>query len=323
MQLYLLINQTCNLKCKFCIRGENKLCDINLEYLEKIIAVNDFSKYTLIITGGEPSISKNLIKVIEICYGKFKKICINTNGVNGEWIDKLRQTDIHIQISIDGTAEVHNSIRGNGNDIFSKIESNVQKIWTKKIPYCISTTVDKYNYRNIYDLVNYIPLFQGMRYWKISPVLPFGCASIDNIISVNEWNELVDYILDHATVRVKMKKLFSFELLDKYIDKGGKAPSIIKNCGDVRNKIYVYPDFTVYPCTCLTDFPIGNLLNSSLKDILESDAAKIFSGYKVREGSVCSKCKYLQYCNGGCIGMSYNYFGKLGEGDFRCPLIKK
>lgn len=291
MQLYLLVNQICNLKCKFCIRGTNKLQEINIKYLEKIIAVNDFSKYTLIITGGEPSISSNLIKIVEICNGKFQKICINTNGVNGEWIDKLNQLDIHVQISIDGTAKVHNDIRGDGKDIFSKIIFNVQKLRDKKIPYSISTTVDKYNYHNIYDLVEYMPLFEDMKYWKVSSTLPFGCASVESIISVDEWNDLVDYILDHAVVRVKIKKLFSFELLDKYINDGGKAPSITKNCGDVKNKIYVYPDFTVYPCTCLTDFPIGNLLNRNLKDIIESNEARIFSEYKVRDDSECAKCK--------------------------------
>ena len=44
---------------------------------------------------------------------------------------------------------------------------------------------------------------------------------------------------------------------------------------------------------------------------------------KVLDDSDCSKCKYLKVCNGGCIGMSYHYFKKIGMGDYRCPLINK
>ena len=323
MQLYLLINQECNLKCRFCIRGEKRIKGIDINNLKKVISENDFSRYTLMITGGEPSMCGDLNNIIDLCNGNFQKICINTNGVEGGWIDSIEHTDIHVQISIDGTAEVHNEIRGNGRDIFSRIVENVRKLNSRGISYNISTTVDKFNYKNIFDMVKQMSEFENMKYWKISQALPFGCASVDDIVSIEEWNMLVDYIVENATVRVKTKKLFPFELLDAYINNGGQASSITKNCGDVKSKVYVYPDFTVYPCTCLTDFPLGNLLENRLEDIINSDAAKIFSEYSVSEDSSCVNCKYLKYCNGGCIGMSYNYYGALGKGDYRCPLNKK
>lgn len=323
MQLYLLINQECNLNCRFCIRGNKKAQSINTIHLQKVISDNDFSNYTLMITGGEPSVNQELVNIIEICSGKFKKICINTNGVSGTWIDEIKKTDIHVQISLDGTSEVHNEIRGTNKDIYSEIICNIKKLNMREIAYNISTTVDKHNYNNVFEMVEQMSSFENMEYWKISPTLPFGCASVDDIISVDEWNILVDYIIENSVVRVKTKKLFPFELLDRFIENGGKASSVIKNCGDVRSKLYVYPDFTVYPCTCLTDFPIGNLLDNKLDEIIESSVAKVFTEYRVSEDSACANCKYLEYCNGGCIGMSYNYFGVLGKGDFRCPLNKK
>ena len=134
-----------------------------------------------------------------------------------------------------------------------------------------------------------------MKYWKISPLLPFGCAKEEDSISIDEWNNLVDYVLDNAEVVVKIKKLFEFSILDKFIENGRiKDIAIVSNCGDVKSKLYVYPDLTVYPCTC----------------------------YKVNDDSSCASCKYLKYCNGGCIGMSYNHFGELGRGDYRCPMVK-
>ena len=49
----------------------------------------------------------------------------------------------------------------------------------------------------------------------------------------------------------------------------------------------------------------------------------VFSEYALKEESECQKCEYKTFCNGGCVGMSYHYFGELGMGDKRCPKLHK
>ena len=326
MQLYLLLNTDCNLNCGFCIRGHNSNHKyIKIDDLSTILHQNDFSQYHLLLTGGEPTLHPHFNEIIHLCLPFFKSVSINTNGLNSSWIDKCKTNNIHVQISLDGTAALHNSIRGNGViDVYSSIIKTIEKLNDCKISYNISTTVGKNNYDNVKILCREIKLFPNLKYWKVSPVLPFGCANDDNVISISKWNDLVYYLLDNAEVRLHIKRLFDFALLDKYIAKNPQQISSPKsNCGGVRHKIYVYPDFTVYPCTCLTDFPLGNLLDSNLSDIIKSEKGKIFSNYTVKRESICYSCKYLAVCNGGCIGMSYHYFNELGKGDFRCPLIQK
>ena len=101
MQLYLLVNEKCNLKCGFCIRGKGIQEQLDIKKFNDVLEINDFSKYTIMISGGEPSLFDELPQLIDICYGKFKKICINTNGVNSDWLDRFNIMDIHVQISID------------------------------------------------------------------------------------------------------------------------------------------------------------------------------------------------------------------------------
>ena len=325
MQIYLLLTQNCNLSCSFCIRGKSHDIDMDINTWKTILEKNDFSKYQLLLTGGEPTLYNKFNEVIDISYNKFKHISINTNGINDKWIDNLKHKDIHVQISLDGTKDVHNQLRlGNNYDIFDKIEKTIYKLEDIDIKYNISTTVSKDNYDNIKHLMQYITKFKKMKYWKLSPQLPFGCGSFENAIDVDKWNELVEYLLDNSNVKLNVKKLFCFELLDKFIDENkDKVINISSNCGSAKTKFYIYPNFTVYPCTCLTDFPIGNLKSNTLEEIKEFDISKIFSNYKVLDDSDCSKCKYLKLCNGGCIGMSYHYFKKIGMGDYRCPLINK
>jgi len=324
MQLYLLLNNDCNLKCDFCIRGHHSTHKyIDVDELKIVLQKNVFSNYYLLITGGEPTLHPLLNEIIEICQPCFKGISINTNGKESSWIDNCKNNHFHVQISLDGTSEFHNKIRGNGAfDIYSNIMETIQKLNARNISYNISTTVGKHNYENIKELCNEICTLPNIRYWKVSPVLPFGCANDNNLISISKWNGLVDYLLDNAEVRLRIKRLFAFDLLNKYMENNPTSHTFPKsNCGDVKYKIYVYPDFTVYPCTCLTDFPLGNLMDCNLDKILNNSSSKSFAEYSVKENSVCYSCKYLSICNGGCIGMSYHYFRELGMGDYRCPLI--
>lgn len=322
MQLYLLVNEQCNLNCEFCIRGDGLKGNMDIDAFRTILYKNDFSKYVLMISGGEPSLYSNLPALINLCIGKFKKVCINTNGVYSEWLDKIETSDIHVQISIDGSKKLHEKLRGVPG-IYERIKDTIAKLNEKRISYNISTTIGKNNAEDIDSLLSEISTYENIKYWKISPLLPFGCAKESDTISICEWNRLVDYILEKAEVIVKIKKLFDFSLLDKFIENGMiNDIHITSNCGDVKSKIYVYPDFTVYPCTCLTDFPIGNLLVNDLMEILCSSEADTFMNYSVNENSSCASCKYKKYCNGGCIGMSWNHFGELGRGDYRCPMVK-
>lgn len=322
MQLYLLLNKRCNMSCNFCIRGEMDGAEIDPSQWYTILEKNNFKSYDLILTGGEPSLSECLPDIIEYSQKYFRRVYVNTNGFNSEWISKCSYKDMHIQISLDGDRKKHNELRSRGDlDVFSAIEKTIQTVEKVNISYNISTVVGQRNRESVKQLMDYLYQYEKLKYWKVSPLLPFSCQSDRDMLSVDEWNSLVDYLLDNARIRLKIKKLFCFDLLDKFIRNDNFLN--ITNCGDVTNKIYVYPDFTVYPCTCLTDFPLGNLLDDSLFHILKNNLSDKFSNYQIEEKSVCYTCKYRRLCNGGCIGMSYYYFGKLGMGDYRCPFIKK
>lgn len=324
MQLYLLLNDSCNLKCPFCIRGASKGLCIDAEKLESVLSDNPFEGYSLLLTGGEPTLHPKFNDIVELCSRKFKHVSINTNGYLSNWVDNLKNPRIHVQISIDGDRNDHNRIRSGGTiDVYGHIEKTIEKLECSGISYNIATTVSKHNIDSVISLAKELKEFKKIRYWKVSPQLPFGCGNMHDVLDIKEWNAFVDKLISIANIRLAIKKYFDFDLLDSVIKENPNYENVSKtNCGNVKDKIYIYPDFTVYPCTCLTDFPLGNLLENSLDVILASEKAKVFSNYTLSEESVCRSCKYLKFCNGGCIGMSYHYFGKLGVGDYRCPRLK-
>ncbi len=323
MQIYLLLTEKCNLRCSYCIRGNKNNNELSLEKLNSFLRTNDFSKDQVLLTGGEPLLHENFQEIARICLDKFKNVAVNTNGLLlGE--DRIvKSPRIHYQISLDGSEIEHDNLRGKGT--YEKVLANLKLLDQSEISYNVASVINKSNYAEIRKLTPVLYELKNMKYWKIEPQLPFGCGEQIQCVDVAEWNHIVDVFISKTPFRLKIKKLFNFSAIDKISkEKREELKSRkLSNCGSCKQKVYIYPDLTVYPCTCLKDFPLGNLEDDSLCSILNSEKAQVFLDYKINPHSKCASCEYFDICKGGCIGCSYNIFGKLGMGDSRCPLIKK
>jgi radical SAM protein with 4Fe4S-binding SPASM domain len=323
MQIYWLLTEACNLNCGYCIRGKKNSLFIKLEDYVYCFQKNNFTDDQILLTGGEPMLHPQFIEILKFTLNRAKCVAVNTNGTINKF-DKLPYDQrLHIQISLDGTKDVHDMIRSAGS--FEQTWNNIKIVDNQGINYNISTVVNATNFAFLGDLIPYLHSLTNMQYWKVEPQLPFGCGKTEQCIGRQQWNELVDYLIENSPFKLKIKKLFDFSLIkniseDMLQDYGKRC---LHNCGTCKKKVYIYPDLSVYPCTCLKNYKLGNLGNADLITILEGDQAKKFSKYEVLPESACVKCKYLPICNGGCIGMSQYFFGKLGMGDMRCPLIIK
>lgn len=324
MQVYLLLTEKCNLDCRMCIRGSKNQIELSLSDLKNLNNLDGFENYDVVVTGGEPTLCKDFEPIIDFLSARSKSVTVCTNGIKNNYItQEFFKKNISIQISVDGTEKVHNYIRG--NNTYSQTIETITKLEKLNIPYTIATVVSKKNVDCIFDLVSTLSSLQSLKHWSISYEMPFGTAGFNNMMTCKEWNDFVDELLDCVDFKLIVRKLFPFDLFEKYKNKLDTllAGRTCYNCGSGKSKIYIYPDLTVYPCTCLTDFPIGNLKDDSLSNILNNSKCNIFSNYKVKVDSYCSNCEYLKFCNGGCIGMSYNYFKEIGCGDIRCPKLSK
>lgn len=324
MQIYLLLTEKCNLNCKMCIRGDKNSNELSIGMLDEIKNVQEFQEHDVVVTGGEPTLCSDFEKIVYKLAEIAKTVSICSNGMNDSYIqDGFFKPNMKVQISLDGTEEYHDVIRGKGS--FNKIIRTITKLDKLSVPYSVASVVSKKNISCMFALSDILKDFKNMQYWTISYEMPFGNASFDDMMSTENWNAFVDKMLDRVNYRMKIQKLFPFDLFIKYKDKLDAlyADKSCANCGSGKDKIYVYPDLNVYPCTCLTDFYLGSLKENSLSELLSTKDLMKFSNYQVLDNSICRRCDFLKYCNGGCIGMSYNYFKELGRGDIRCPKLRK
>lgn len=335
MKLYYLVTDMCNLACPHCIRPvehsrmqmDGKLA---IHYLK--VLHEHYPHATLIISGGEPTLYNDFFSILSIALELFDRVAINTNGTTSTLFEDkcsavLKISKLDVQLSLDGDQQSHDAMRGGGT--FDKTIDCIDSLNSLGKRVSVSTIATKSNLESIMRLAKILQKY-NVKQWKIDPMMPFGHAcSCDEAPSIHEWNAFVDHIISSVSLRLVVKKLFYFEGLknasqnDIQVLAHSPRSKMLRNCGCVNDKLYIGPDFTVYGCTCLHEYPLGNLIDSSLESILESKNAKLLSCYNVAEDSICASCRFLQLCNSGCIGMSVHTWGKLGYGDGRCPLIRE
>lgn len=321
MQFYILLTEKCNLNCPMCIRGKQDGQEMDFERIKVLPFTDTISQDVVILTGGEPTFHPHFEEIVRFFASKCRLVVITTNGTTGYDFEKLSGIhNIHIQVSVDGDEKSHDAIRGQGN--FRRSFTCVENLDSLSMKYSIATVASRKNMTSLDNLISSISKLNNMAYWKVSYEMPFETKDYNDMLSADEWNSLVNHLISITPFKLKIQKIFPIELYDAHFEELLETVgSRCHNCGGGTDKVYIYPDFNVYPCTCLTDFPVGNLLTESIQDILDSKMMKLFSDYQIIETSKCNNCKYKKLCNGGCIGMSYHYFGRLGMGDVRCPLI--
>lgn len=126
--------------------------------------ITEIKKYRpfVLLTGGEPLLSKNWYKLAEYLKKNNLSVNISTNGtLLSRYAEEIVDVVDNLDVSIDGIGEIHNRIRG-AKEVFEKIEEGLEKIEnlkTKKTKYKpnikISCTINNENFLYLEKIPNY------------------------------------------------------------------------------------------------------------------------------------------------------------------------
>ena len=112
--MLLLVNRGCNLRCSFCDlwdRPDRVSLEALLPVLDDAAAIGT---RTLVITGGEPFLHKELFAIVAAARDRGMGVNITTNGtlVDRRWAELVSSGVSSLSISIDGLPETHDRLRG-------------------------------------------------------------------------------------------------------------------------------------------------------------------------------------------------------------------
>ena len=194
------VTNLCNLKCEHCFsdsyKGElpektdKRLLDSVKKVLKKYSTITNITWY-----GGEPLINTETVNLVKEGVKLKRNNLVITNGTFP--IPELHM-NTHFAVSIDGTAEIHNIIRG--DNIYNTIKGNILSAVSRKIPIAILYCINSMN-------INCIPDF--LEEWSDKGTLPIIFTVYAPIIQRPAYLRLSDNEQNiAASLLLRMKKKY-------------------------------------------------------------------------------------------------------------------
>lgn len=228
-----LIEDKCNLDCIYCFSDHKKNSIENADFIETAKNILSLSPLTIVLTGGEPTLNKNLKEILDFIDGNALTI-IDSNGTTDVWpalIPSLKNSII--RFSIDSLKEnIINKVRPSSNRILTSnqipaITRNIKTLISNDILVTIQTVVTRYNINELDEIYHYL-VQNGIKHWYLSVVKHSEkCSNIySDIYPSDEEIELIKHKIkafNQNKIRVKLSiEKSNFDNSRVFIDKSGK-----------------------------------------------------------------------------------------------------
>ncbi len=274
-RLRISLTNNCNFKCKYCSNegqehNTNTFIDLNFlsAFFDKIKIEKIYIK-KINITGGEPLLHKDLLKIVSKSSDICKDITINTNGslLTKSLVDELAKTGVNcIKFGVDHPFKDYSKPVINGVKIDSEELRNIILYAIKVLPRSsLNIVVTQYNILDIPQIIKWI-INNSIDKTEIIELIDFNF--IRNTPSIGD--EPYDFIEMIRSIKYNFLNIEYNEQLAKYIAYHHSgliiqfAEDFCKNrvCANLWTRIDAHGAFS--PCIKSNDsYPID--LNTSLR----------------------------------------------------------
>ena len=340
--------RTCNLKCRHCYMSsdakkyQNELT--TAEAKQFIDDLADFNVPVLLFSGGEPLIRPDFFELADYAAKKGVRPTLSTNGtlITPEVARKIKDIGVgYVGISLDGLREVNDKFRGKAG-AFEAAMNGIKNCVAVDQRVGLRFTI---NHHNIQELEN---IFDFIEEENINRVCFYhlvysgrGNQMMDEDVTAEESRRAMDIIIrrtrdfeerglkkeiltvdnhcDGVYMYLKALQEGKDELaqqIKKYIAMNGGTRSGMA-FAEVDPLGFVHPDqFTQH-------HTFGNVRERKFGDIWQDTTNPIMAGLKDRKPLLkgrCSKCKFLDNCNGNFRTRAEARTGDFWESDPSCYL---
>lgn len=270
---YLVIDITtrCNLECKHCYLDiENKKgVDLDYSLIEKTI--DDFEKIDglrLVISGGEPMMSKKFWQINDLIKNKKFRSILSTNGtlITENNVKKLNFDEV--QISLDGLAGGHDFLRGRST--FDKAINAVELLKNIDKTVSVATMIHSKNINEVPEMKKFLN-DRKIKSWIIDFPILKGRMNFNSELAVKTSEAL---------------PLLNFQFGSSFYSSSDDYA-----CG--AHLAALHTDGLLTKCGFYRDINGGYISKGLIK--CWEDLPKI----KIEELE-CGNCKFLVECQGGC-----------------------
>lgn len=314
------ITHTCNLRCAHCYQ-DNYTESMSGVELEKILQQycefleNRNLRGQINLTGGEPLLHPDFFTLAQKIRAKNLRLGILTNGtlIDEKMADRIAELHpVFVQISLDGTKEYHDQIRGEGNYCKSMLAVDLLK--ARGVKVLVSFTAQKSNYRTFAGLAKDCRRHHVDKLWW------------DRVVTqTKEEEEVLALSTRQFRTLVYQANLLSFLYRRKGKSMISNSRALQNACGlsgsnyicsAGHNLLIILANGDLMPCRRLP-FVIGNVKDGSFREtIRNSTLMKELAVPRYPKG--CIECKRFDRCRGGARCVTYGQTGELHRRDVNC-----
>ena len=270
MKPFVITTNKCNLNCVYCFYELNKISrktELNFKFLKQFLVDNaDRLSSTIMLTGGEPFIHKEIYSLLEWLCDKGASVEINSNLIDVDLNKIVNYKEVLgiISTSVDSSVpKVHNAFRGGWAQTMSSIDFLVKN----NIPFKTTTVITTQNYKQIdctYDLIDSLNP-------KTMMLQPVDIPEQDNYYKYSLKKlckeELVNLFIDLKPWALKYGYLDTLKIMENYY-LANNYPK--KDCAMGKRLFVIDCDGSIYPCFHRHDLYCGNLYFDDPKKILDN-----------------------------------------------------
>lgn len=290
----LVVNNACNLRCKYCFGEYNKRSsssDFTTEELKQLID-DLYANGTIYLTvhGGETLLRKDIGEIVRYMKGKGMYVNLITNGLLlKQKLDEIKDVD-SICISLDGKEDNNDAVRGKGS--FKAAMSAIDMIKSAGISLRVQATLTKYTKNDIGYLA---ALAQEKKFHLEFSLLFQSTPNIRELmLNEDETREVLREIIELKkkgypiftsirTLELALNWPYSYEQTTLSIEELPKNLKPIP-CGYSIHKFTIDADGRSFPC-----FPLNKEFNAL--NVKEVGVKKAFE--HVVKSNTCVLCPFL------------------------------
>lgn len=318
------ITDYCNHRCVHCYnldsevknRPSRKVSDETVLACAQTLI--DDQIFSVIVTGGEPLIKKELTKkVIRLLKAHNTKVSLNSNLTlaDDDFIQFLKEQKVGVLTSCPSGDE-SSFAKLVGIDNYKLFETKIKKLAEAGVRFTVNMVVTKDNIHEVRLTAEKMKAL-GCKSFAATPMgLNVEYPRIDLLLCIDDVRKVIaDLLWIEENLKMKVDIL---EALPKCVFPEdvlkGRNSFLNRKCQAGRTVIAVSCNGDVRPCAH-NPYSYGNLLDEELRDIWQKMSNWRSATYIPEE---CKDCAWLNRCNGGCRTSAKVYNGDWDKKDMWC-----